>query len=74
MRYLRNFHSSSANMAITSYKLLLLPLWMTTYPYEDEDYQVLINGQNGAVVGELPKSMLEPEEKGGFLGWLDDIF
>ncbi len=66
---LRNIHSSSANMAITSYKLLLLPVWITSYPYGDDDYLVLINGQNGAVTGELPET-LQPKKK----GWLKSIF
>ena len=52
---LSNLRTSSANMAITSYKLLLLPVWITTYPYEDKNYLVLINGQNAEVLGELPK-------------------
>ena len=69
---LKNFRTTSTNLAITSYKLLLLPVWMTTYPYEDENYQVLINGQNGLVLGELPKSMRK--EKGRIMEWLDDIF
>ena len=73
MYYLKNFRSSSANLAITSYKFLLLPLWMTTYPHEGKEYRVLINGQSGAVEGELSKKT-KPKEKGGFMDWLDDIF
>jgi len=73
MYYLKKFRSSSANLAITSYKFLLLPLWMTTYPYKDEEYLVLINGQNGTIHGDLPKE-LKPKEKGGVMGWLDEIF
>ena len=73
MYALRNFRSSSANLAITSYKLLLLPVWMTRYPYDEEEYLVLINGQSGAVTGDLPKK-LQPKSEKGFLGWLDEIF
>ncbi len=71
---LRNFRSLSVNMAITSYKLLLLPVWMTTYPYEDEEYLVLINGQNGAVEGELPEELMPKKKKSGVMGWLDEVF
>ncbi|MBT7782294.1 MAG: hypothetical protein HN741_05180, partial [Anaerolineae bacterium] len=70
---LRNFRSSSANMAITSYKLLLLPVWMTTYPYEDKDYLVLINGQNGEIEGELPDALKPKKKKSSVLGWLDEV-
>jgi len=73
MYYLKKFRSSSANLAITSYKLLLLPVWMTTYPHEGEDYPVLINGQHGALQGELPKK-LKPKENRGIMDWLDDVF
>ena len=72
---LMNMTSSSANMAIDSYKLLLLPIWLTTYPYDGEEYHVFINGQNGAVHGQLPKDIQKANKKnGGILGWLDDIF
>ena len=71
---LSNLRTSSANMAITSYKLLLLPVWITTYPYENEDYLVLINGQNAEVLGELPKAFKPEKKKSGFMGWLDDVF
>ena len=73
MYYLKKFRSSSASLAVTSYKLLLLPLWMTTYPYDDDAFTVLINGQTGAVYGELPKK-LKPKEKGGVMGWLNETF
>ncbi len=74
MYQLRNFSTSSADLAITSYKLLLLPLWMTTYPYEGQDRTVLINGQNGEVYGEMPKKEKKTNRNGGIMGWLDEIF
>jgi len=71
---LMNMTSSSANLAIDSYKLLMLPVWLTTYPYDGEEYHVFINGQNGAVRGELPREVLKANKKnGGILGWLDEI-
>lgn len=72
MSYLTNLKTSSANMAIDSYKLLMLPLWMTTYPYEGEDFVVLINGENGDVQGELPKHA-QSKSNGGIMGWLDNL-
>ncbi len=75
MSYLMNMHTSSANMAIDSYKLLMLPIWVTTYPYGGEEYHVFINGQNGAVRGELPKEVAKANKKNaGIMGWLDEIF
>ena len=73
--YLMNMSTSSANLAIDSYKLLMLPVWMTTYPYDGEEYHVFINGQNGAVRGELPMAVMKANKKnGGLFGWLDEIF
>jgi hypothetical protein len=60
---------SSANMAIDSFKLILLPAWTTVYPAEGSDHLVLINGQNGRVQGEIAG-----QEKTGLAGWLEDIF
>ncbi len=74
MSYLKKIKTSSANLAIDSYKLLMLPVWMTTYPFDGEEYLVLINGQNGTVQGKMPKSAQKSKEKSGVLGWLDEIF
>ena len=72
---LMNLHTSSANMAIDSYKLLMLPIWITVYPFGGQAYQVFINGQNGAVRGELPSALVKEKKKnGGLKGWLDEIF
>ena len=72
---LRNLTTSSANMAIDSYKLLMLPIWIATYLFDGEEYHVLINGQNGSVHGELPP-LVEKEEKpkrrNRFLDWLNE--
>jgi hypothetical protein len=42
-------------LSVTSYKLLLLPVWTATYTYRSEQYHVLINGQSGQVEGEMPR-------------------
>jgi ribosomal protein S27AE len=41
------------------FKHILLPLWITSYPYKDKIYNVYINGQNGRVYGEYPKSLVK---------------
>ena len=51
---MRIIHSSSAKMAIKSFKLVLLPVWMTELPFNGREHLVLINGQNGIVASDLP--------------------
>ncbi|MBI5297189.1 MAG: hypothetical protein HY869_17060 [Chloroflexi bacterium] len=59
--------SSSAGMAVESFKLVLLPIWMTEVRQEGKDHLVLINGQNGAVDGATL------EKKTGLFDWLSDV-
>ncbi len=71
---LSNLNTSSANLAIDSYKLLMLPIWMTSYPFDGQDHLVIINGETGVVQGELPKSVRKSKPGGGIMGWLNDNF
>ena len=57
---------STSNISILSFKLVLIPLWYTTYSLEGRDFRVAINGQTGKVHGETHKQ--------GFFGWLEDVF
>ncbi|WP_369717225.1 hypothetical protein [Leptotrichia alba] len=41
------------------YRLLMLPVYSTSYSFNGKSYQVLINGENGTVVGEYPKSVIK---------------
>ncbi|MCH4886791.1 hypothetical protein EZV73_04385 [Acidaminobacter sp. JC074] len=45
------------NYGNTTYKHLLLPVWMTHYTFKEKMYHVYINGQTGRVVGDYPKSI-----------------
>ncbi len=45
-------HSSSANLTIDAFKLMLLPVWMTEVTFSGQGHLVMINGQNGVVQGE----------------------
>lgn len=65
-------HSSSANLTVESFKLNLLPVWMTEIPFEGREHLVLINGQSGVVASDL-KSTNGEEEKGGLLDFLADL-
>jgi hypothetical protein len=56
---------STSNISIMSFKLVLIPLWYTTYPAEGRDFRVVINGQTGKVYGETHRQ--------GIFGWLEDV-
>lgn len=43
----------------TTFKHLLLPIWITAFPYKGKVYRVIINGQTGKVVGDCPRSVLK---------------
>ncbi len=43
---------TSTNIFVSSFKMTLVPLWLTTYRFEDHDYRIVVNGQNGRVHGE----------------------
>ena len=60
--------SSSAGMLVESFKLTLLPVWMTELPFGGRDHLVLINGQSGAVESDLPG-----HEEGGLFSFLADL-
>jgi hypothetical protein len=60
-----NFRPSSSKMSVESFKLVLLPAWLTSYIVEGKTYNVLINGQTGAVTGETPSLDL--------LGWVGNL-
>jgi len=73
----RIVHSTSANMTIESFKLNLLPVWMTEIPFDGREHLVLINGQNGVVFSDITGKTSNPneeqEEKGGLLDFLSDL-
>lgn len=71
-------HSASANLTIESFKLNLLPVWMTEIPFEGREHLVLINGQSGIVASDISdktqKSKEKTEtEKGGLMDFLSDL-
>jgi hypothetical protein len=49
----RNF-SMSLDFSEESWRYILLPLYLATYDYDGEKYQVMINGQTGAITGQSP--------------------
>lgn len=62
--------TSSAKMAVESFRLNLLPIWMTELPFGGRQHLVLINGQNGTVASDLPE---KKKESSGLMEWLKDL-
>jgi len=67
----RILHSSSAKIAVESFKLVLLPVWMTELPFDGREHLVLINGQNGFVASDRPEK--RQEKSSGLMEWLGDL-
>lgn len=57
----------SIGLAIVSYKLLLVPVWVGGYRHDGRDYRLIVNGQSGAGVGDEPRGIF-----GRFLAWVSD--
>ena len=62
--------TSSAKMTVNSFRLNLLPVWMTELPFGGREHLVLVNGQNGTVASDLPE---KKKEGNGLLDWLKDL-
>ncbi|HSG43557.1 MAG TPA: hypothetical protein VLA72_10430 [Anaerolineales bacterium] len=67
---LKLVHTSSAKMAVESFKLVLVPVWMTELPFDGREHLILINGQNGTVASDLPD---KNEKAGGLMEFLSDL-
>ncbi len=62
--------TSSAKMTVESFRLNLLPVWMTELPFGGREHLVLINGQNGTVASDLPE---KKRESSRLMEWLKDL-
>ena len=58
-------------MTIESFRLDLLPVWMTEIWIDGRSYLVLINGQNGAVQSDWAAKSNKTE--GSFKDWLAEL-
>ena len=54
--HVRNLQLGTDVSNIT-YKYLLLPIWISTFKYNDKIYQFMVNGQTGKVSGKTPVSI-----------------
>jgi hypothetical protein len=52
--FVLDLHYSTSGISITSYRLIMLPVWLMDYSFEDQTHQVVINGQTGTVLGGIP--------------------
>jgi transcription elongation factor Elf1 len=52
----RDLTTSSADVVVNTYQLVLLPVWIAAYRYKERDYPLAVNGQSGAVHGDVPRS------------------
>lgn len=48
----------STKYAEIKHRILLLPVWISTYGYKGKTYTAYLNGQTGAISGKSPKSFL----------------
>jgi hypothetical protein len=62
--------TSSAKMTVDSFRLNLLPVWMTELPFSGRQHLILVNGQNGTVASDLPE---KKKEGNGLMDWLKDL-
>jgi predicted RNA-binding Zn-ribbon protein involved in translation (DUF1610 family) len=51
--HVRSF-SMAADFEDESWRLILLPVYLSTYRYQDKPYQVMLNGQTGKIAGQKP--------------------
>jgi hypothetical protein len=65
--------TSSAKMTIESFRLNLLPVWVTELPFGGREHLVLINGQNGTVESDLPDKSNRSDKSGGLMEFLSDL-
>jgi hypothetical protein len=65
--------TSSAKMTVESFRLNLLPVWVTELPFGGREHLVLINGQNGTVESDLPGMSKESNKPGGLMEFLSDL-
>jgi hypothetical protein len=67
---IRLISTASAKMTVESFRLNLLPVWMTELPFSGREHLILINGQKGTVASDLPEKKTETS---GLMEWLKDL-
>ena len=57
--YVKDLQLNTSGVVVESFKLILLPVWIARYRYEDVVYHVLVNGQTSNVRAQVPRSGLQ---------------
>jgi hypothetical protein len=70
---LYNLQTFSASIVIESFKLVLVPVWITEVLANGREVLVLINGQNGVVQGDTPAIEKKPKRENGLFDWLEEL-
>src|SRR5687767_994335 len=73
---IRISHFSSAKLAVESFKLVLLPVWVTELAFDGREHLVLINGQSGIVASDIPdksQKSKKSEKSVGLMEFLSDL-
>jgi hypothetical protein len=65
--------TSSAKMTVESFRLNLLPVWVTEIPFSGCQHLILINGQNGTVDSDLPEKSNRSKKSDGLMDYLADL-
>jgi hypothetical protein len=65
--------TSSAKLTVESFRLNLLPVWVTEIPFGGREHLVLINGQHGIVKSDLPEKPDKSVKSGGLMEFLSDL-
>ncbi|NVB41034.1 hypothetical protein G6O69_24550 [Pseudenhygromyxa sp. WMMC2535] len=52
----QRIHGKSTDYEDTTFKLFLLPLWLSSFRYEDQVYRFVVNARTGEATGERPWS------------------
>ena len=58
----------SLGITIDTYKLVLLPVWLSSYRYRGQAHAVVVNGRSGRVAGSVPRSGFQKVLAGLFGG------
>jgi hypothetical protein len=61
---LDNLKYSTAELFVETFKLTLVPAWISSFHLQSKKFSVLINGQSGEVQTEMPRR--------GLSGWIKD--
>ena len=65
--------TSSAKLTVESFRLNLLPVWVTEILFGGRQHLILSNGQNGSVESDLPEKSSMSKKSGGLMEYLSDL-